>query len=102
MTKCARISVMSVSPRTVADIDMLALGARIIMRIQTSLLLEAAIRVEVATTLPGPCGPLATTWSIVMTAVELRGAEVGRTLRGIGALAATILPRSTGDEDAGA
>src|SRR5438876_6050880 len=28
--------------------------------------------------LPGPCGPLATTWSIVMTAVELRGAEVGR------------------------
>ena len=33
LTKCARIRVMSVSPSTVADIDMLALGARIIMRI---------------------------------------------------------------------
>jgi hypothetical protein len=52
LTKCARIRVMSVSPRTVADIDVLALGARIIMRIQVSLLFEAAIRVEVAIMLP--------------------------------------------------
>jgi len=51
---------------------------------------------------PGPCGPLATTWSIVMTAVELRGAEVGRTLRESARWPPTILPRSTGDEDAGA
>jgi hypothetical protein len=102
LTKCARIRVMSVSPSTVADIDMLALGARIIMRIQTSLPLEAAIRVDVATTLPGPCGPLATTWSTVVTAVGFRAADTGRTLRGIGALAATTLPRSTGDEDTGA
>jgi hypothetical protein len=36
----------------VADIDVLALGASIIARIQASLALDAAIRVEVATTLP--------------------------------------------------
>src|SRR6202171_904683 len=52
LTKCARIKVMSVSPSTVADIDVLALGARIMTRIQASVTLEAAIRVEVATTLP--------------------------------------------------
>src|SRR5258707_1297043 len=84
LTKCARIKVMSVSPRTVTDIDMLALGARIIMRIQASLLLEAAIRVDVATTLSGPCGPLATTWSTVATAAGFREPDAGRTLRGIG------------------
>jgi hypothetical protein len=44
--------VMSASPSTVADIDVLALGARIMARIQMSLPLEAAIRVEVATALP--------------------------------------------------
>src|SRR5665647_1108457 len=49
LTKCAHIRVMSVSPSTVADIDVLALGARISMRIQLSLLREAAIRAEVAT-----------------------------------------------------
>jgi hypothetical protein len=42
---------MSLSPSTVEDIDVLALGARIMTRIQTSLLLAAAIRVEVAITL---------------------------------------------------
>src|SRR5258708_4899917 len=52
LTKCTRIKVMSVSPSTVADIDVLALGARIIIRIQTSLLRAAAIRVDVATRLP--------------------------------------------------
>src|SRR5207247_7701357 len=102
LTKCMRIRVISVSPSTVADIDMLALGARIIMRIQASLRLDAAMRVDVATTLSGPCGPLATTWSTVPAAAGMRGADGGRTLRGIGALAATILPRSTGDKDAGA
>src|SRR6476620_10698135 len=102
LTKCARIRVMSVSPSTVADIDMLALGARIIMRSQTSLLLEAAIRVDVATMLAGPCGPLVTTWSTPVAAAGLREADAGRTLRGIGALAATILLWSTGEADAGA
>src|SRR5258706_1446506 len=63
LTKCARIRGMSVSPSTDADIDMLALGARIITRIHVSLPPEAASRVAVATTLPGPSGPLATTWS---------------------------------------
>ena len=51
LTKWARITVMSESPSTVADIEVLALGARIIIRIQTSLPLAAAIRVAVATTL---------------------------------------------------
>src|ERR1700682_2307613 len=52
LTKCSRNKVMSASPSTVADIEVLALGARIIMRIQASLLLEAASRVDVATVLP--------------------------------------------------
>src|SRR5258708_37385590 len=52
LTKCARINVMSVTPSTDAVIDLLALGDRIIIRIQTSLLREAAIRVDVATRLP--------------------------------------------------
>ena len=43
---------MSVSPITVADIDVLALGASIMTRIQTSLALEAASRVDVATMPP--------------------------------------------------
>jgi hypothetical protein len=43
---------MSASPNTVADIDVLALGARINIRIQLSLALEAVIRVDVAITLP--------------------------------------------------
>src|SRR5712664_85665 len=52
LTKCARIRVMSVSPSTVVDIDALALGARIMTRIQTSLAEAAEIRADVATTLP--------------------------------------------------
>ena len=44
--------VMSASPSTVADIEVLALGARIMARIQISLPLAAAIRVEVEITLP--------------------------------------------------
>jgi hypothetical protein len=42
---------MSASPNIVADIDVLALGARIMARIQISLPVEAAIRVDTATTL---------------------------------------------------
>ena len=42
---------MSLSPSTVEDIEVLALGARIMTRIQMSLLLPAAIRVEVEITL---------------------------------------------------
>ena len=79
---------------------MLALGARIIARIQTSLLLVAdASRVEVATM---PCEPLATTVVMLLTAIGLRAAEAGRTIRGIGALAATTLGRSAGGAAAGA
>ena len=101
LMKCARIRVMSVSPSTVADIDVLALGARIMTRIQTSLVVAAAIRADVATTLPGPCDPLATTWSIVVAATALRGPDAGRALRGMGAVAATIFERSTGEEIGG-
>jgi len=52
LTKCIRIKVMSLSPSTVVDIDVLALGARIMARIQTLLPVAAAIRVDVATTPP--------------------------------------------------
>src|SRR6266851_5103488 len=99
LTKWIRIKVMSVSPSTVVDIDVLALGASIITRIQTPLPVAAAIRVDVAISLPWPCGPLATTWSIEGAAIGLRA---GRKLRGIGALAATIFERSTGELDGGA
>jgi hypothetical protein len=102
LTKCARIRVMSASPSTVADIDVLALGASIMTRIQASFALDAAIRVEVATTLPGPWGPLAATVSIVVAAARLRGADAGRKLWGIGALAETVVARSTRELGAGA
>src|SRR5258708_34253334 len=71
-------------------------------RIQTLLPRVAAIRVDVAITLAWPCGPLATTWSIEAAAIGLRAADAGRMLRGRGAVAPTILPRSTGGEGAGA
>src|SRR5260370_16629159 len=82
LTKCARIGVMSVSPSTVADIDMLALGARIITRIQVSLPLEAASRVEVATTLPETGVALALAWSTLLPSLGYREADAGRTLPG--------------------
>ena len=47
LTKCIRIKVMSLSPSTVVDSDALALGARIMARIQTALSVAAAIRVDV-------------------------------------------------------
>ena len=50
LTKCIRIKVMSLSPSTVVDNDALALGARIMTRIQTALPLAAAIRVDVVIT----------------------------------------------------
>src|SRR5579863_10432497 len=86
LMKCALIRVISVSPSTVVDIEVLALGASIMTRIQASLALEAAIRVEVATTPPWPCVPLAITLVKLVTAIELWFAEAGRALRGIGAL----------------
>ena len=105
LTKCARIKVMSASPSTVVDIEVLALGARIMARIQTSLLWEVAIRVDVATTLPSPCdppcNPLATTVVTSVMVIEL-WADAGRALGGSGALAVTIFERSTGELDAGA
>ena len=52
LTKKPRIMVMSVSPSTVVDIALLALGASITTRIQMSLPLAAARRVEVEITLP--------------------------------------------------
>src|SRR3984957_12590509 len=97
LRKCALIKLISASPSTVADIDVLALGASIMTRIQASLALEAAIRVDVDTTLPWPWEPLATTWSIVVEAAALR---TGRALWGTGALAATIFERSTREEEA--
>ena len=102
LTKWARIKVMLASPSTVVDIDVLALGARIMARIQTSLLREVAIRLDGATALPSPCDPLVTTVVTSVTAIELRGTDAGRALGGIGALAATIFERSTGELDAGA
>src|SRR5450432_4707661 len=47
LAKWIRIKVMAVSPSTVVDIDVLALGASIITRIQTPLPVAAAIRVDV-------------------------------------------------------
>ena len=82
---------------------MLALGASIITRIQRSLPLEAASRVEVVTTLPWPCAPLATTVVDRRWRPRIRGiAMPGGRCAGIGALAATMLARSTGEEAAGA
>ena len=51
LTKWLRIWVISVSPSTVVDIALLALGASITTRIQMLLPWAAARRVEVATTL---------------------------------------------------
>ena len=92
---------MSVSPSTVVDIALLALGASITTRIQRSLPLAAASRVEVEITL------LLTLRSLGDHGVDFGGgsgsvARSGRTVRGIGAEAATTLARSTGEEAAGA
>src|SRR3954451_12960660 len=100
LTKWLRICVRSVSPSTVVDIALLALGASITTRIQTSLPLAAERRFEVEITLPWSCDPLATTVLVsVAAAAELR---TGLTLRGIGADAATTLERSAGAVAAGA
>src|SRR5689334_15958087 len=101
LTKCWRIRVRSASPNTVTDIDMLALGASMITRSQSSLSpLEAARRAELAIMPPWPL--LAITVVTSLTAIELRDGADGRALRGIGALAATMLERSTGETAAGA
>src|SRR3984957_517351 len=102
LAKCSRIKVRSASPSTVEDIDVLALGARIMTRIQTSLPLAAAIRVELVIGLLWSCGPLAATESMDVEGAELRATGAGRMLRGIGALAVTTAGRSTGCVAAGA
>ena len=51
---------------------------------------------------PWPCDALATTVVTLVTAIGLRATDAGRMLRGMGALAATIFGRSTGDDGAGA
>src|SRR5689334_13967665 len=100
-TKCCRIKVRSASPNTVTDIDVLALGASMITRSQSSLSpLEAARRAELA--IMPPWLLLAITVVTSLTAMELRDGVDGRALRGIGALAATMLERSTGETAAGA
>src|SRR4029450_4894138 len=92
-TKCCRIKVRSASPNTVTDIELLALGASIITRSQSSLSpLEAARRAELATMQPWPLSAITVVTSL--TAIELRDGVDGRPLRGIGALAATTLARS--------
>src|SRR5262249_36024117 len=101
LMKWCRIRVRSASPNTVTDIDLLALGASIITRIQTSLLPFAARRAEGAIKSPRPL--LAIPAGTALTASEmLRHGVDGRVLRGIGALAATTLARSTGGAAAGA
>ena len=56
LTKKARIWVRSASPSIVTDIDVLALGASSMMRIQLPSVLAAEIRVEVAMTPAWLCG----------------------------------------------
>ena len=104
LTKCTRIDGISGSPNTDDDIDVLALGARIMARIQISVLaaLEAAMRADVETALPCPCDPLAITEVTSVTAIELRETDAGRPLWGIGAVAATMFERSSGELAAGA
>src|SRR5450432_555957 len=102
LTKNARIWVRSASPSIVTDIDVLALGASSMTRIQLSSVLAAEIRVDVAIMPVWPCCPLGATVLISVAAARLREAA-GRTPRGIGALAATTLARSTaGGEGGGA
>ncbi len=85
---------MSVSPSTVVSMPLLALGASITTRIQMSLPLAAEIRADVVIT-PWPGPPLGTT--VLISVLDAAALRVGRTLRGIGADAATMLARSTGD-----
>src|ERR1044072_9963438 len=76
LTKYERISVRSGSPMADTDIAVLALGERIIARIQTSLLFAAEVsRAEVATI---PCEPLGTTVVTLLTAIGLLAGEAGR------------------------
>ena len=103
LAKCSRIKVKSVSPSTVEDIDVLALGARIMTRIQTSLPLAAAIRVDIDNR------AALILRSLGGDRVDGRGGQLnyaatgaGRMLRGIGALAVTTAGRSTGWVAAGA
>src|SRR5512134_4028968 len=102
LTKYARIWVISVSPSTVVDMALLALGASITTRIQISLPRAAARRVAVATTASWPwappCGPLATT--VLISVAAVLSLRAGRTERGTGAAATTMLARSTGEEAA--
>src|SRR5262245_10013276 len=100
LTKWLRIWVISVSPSTVVDMALLALGASIITRIQILLFWAAARRAEFATTGSWPCVPLATT--VLISVAAAPALRVGREGRGIAAVAATMLLRSTGEAAAGA
>src|SRR5690349_16281727 len=89
-TKKARSNVMSVSPITVTDIELLALGASMTIRSQMSLPFAADSRVALATNSAWPGVARAATVLIVVAAYGSR-AVAGRVLRGIGAEAATTL-----------
>src|SRR3954468_18911821 len=103
LTKNERIMVRSVSPICVTDIEDDTLGVSNTMRSQVSLPLAPAILADVVTVPSRPCTPLAATVLIsVAGAAALREEADGWTPRGIGAEAATILARSTGEEAGGA
>src|SRR5499427_10017324 len=88
LTKNARIKVRSLSPITVTDMALLALGASIMMRIQLSLPFPADRRFAVVTGSPLPGHPLVA--RVLISVAAAAALRAGRTLRGIGADAATI------------
>src|SRR5215469_18401637 len=89
-TKKARSSVISVSPITVTDIELLALGVSMTIRSQMSLPFAADSRVALATSSVWPGVALAATVLIAVAAFGSR-AITGRALRGTGAEAVTTL-----------
>src|SRR5579871_744919 len=95
LTKKARSIVMSVSPITVTDIELLALGASMTIHSQMSLPFAADSRVAFEISSVGPAVVLVAMVLIVVAAFGLR-AIAGRTLRGMGAEAVTTLDRSVG------
>ena len=97
---------MSASPSTVTDIEVLALGASIITRIQTSLALGRGEpgrgRDHAGLALHAALAPLATTVVTSLAAIELRDGLAGRVAARDRRGAATTLERSTGEAAAGA
>src|ERR1700756_2055524 len=82
LTKNARSALMSLSPITVTDIALLALGASIMMRIQMSLPLPADRRLAVVTASPLPGTPLVAT--VLISVAAAAALRVSRAPRGIG------------------